>query len=402
MEKDGLVGFFETFLAKESLFINKKALQSTYIPENVLHRGEQVQQIAKVLAPALRLERPSNLFIYGKTGSGKTLSVKHTATTFNKIVSERDISVRIIYVNCKLRKTADTEYRLIAHLARELRKEIPVTGLPTEEVYNIFFKAVDFQKQLIVLVLDEIDHLVKRTGDEMLYNLTRINDELMQSQIAIIGISNDMLFADNLDPRIKSSLSEESLIFPPYNAIQLQNILKERAVGAFKEGAVLPGVIEKCAAYAARDHGDARRALELLRVAGELAERSDKETISLEHIDRAEDKIDNDKIVDIVTTQPKQIQATLYSVFCIDKHQKTPFFTGEVYATYLDICKHTNLKPLTQRRISDIITELDMFGLIGARVVSKGRYGKTREILLSLPPQAKPHITKILENALGL
>lgn len=397
-----LTSFFEQYLEKGSVFEQKGVLQSTYIPDEIEYRDDQIDGIANVLAPSLRLERPSNLFLYGKTGTGKTLTTKYTAEKMMAVAQEKNIPVKIFYVNCKLKKIADTEYRLIAELARFLGKAIPPTGLPTDEVYNIFFKAVDSQKQVVIFILDEIDQLVKKAGDEIIYNLTRINSEMQRAQVSLIGISNDLTFSNNLDPRVKSSLSEEELVFPPYNALQIQQILKRRSQLAFKLEAIEEGVIAKCAAYAAREHGDARRALELIRVAGELCERQGHGVVKIEHLDAAEDKIERDRFVDVVKHQPKQFQATLYSVIAVDSQTKGSYFTGEIYDYYKQLCNKVGLRPLTQRRISDIIGEMDMLGLINAKVISKGRFGRTREISLSLPKGVEPRITTILKDDLGL
>jgi cell division control protein 6 len=393
MAQKGLDGFFENFLEKESLFLDKKVLQSSYTPEEIPHREEQMKRIAEVLAPSLKTERPSNLFIYGKTGTGKTVCVRYTTNKIMEIARKRNIPLTIIYLNCKLKKVADTEYRLVAELARELGKAIPPTGLPTDEVYKIFFGALDSKEQLIILILDEIDQLVKKTGDDTLYNLTRINSELKLAQISLIGISNDLQFTESLDPRIKSSLSEEEEVFPPYNAFQIKDILTQRRALAFKQGVIEEGVLEKCAAYAARDHGDARRALELLRVAGEIADRN---------IDEAEEKIDRDRILETVKTQPKQFQATLYSIFSTCASGKGSILTGEVYDYYKNLCDKIGLRPLTQRRVSDVIAELDMLGIINAKVISKGRYGRTREISLAIPSSTQPKILEILKQDLDL
>ena len=402
MVKNNLTDYFERFLVKESLFTDKKVLQSTYIPDEIHHRDEQIASIAEILAPALRKEKPSNLFVYGKTGTGKTLSIRYTAEQMEQVAKAQEIPLSIFYLNCKLKKIADTEYRLIAELARFFGKAVPPTGLPTDEVYNIFFKALDQDEKVVLIILDEIDQLVQKAGDEIIYNLTRINAELKKSQVSIIGISNDLMFANNLDPRVKSSLSEEELVFPPYNALQIQDILKNRSLRAFKDKAIKDGVIAKCAAYAAREHGDARRALELLRVSGELAERKGATAISLEHIDDAEEKIEKDRILDIIKTQPKQFQATLYPIILKHQQKKGLIYTGEIYDVYKDICMQIGLRPLTQRRISDIVAELDMLGIINAKVISKGRFGRTREITLGIPSQIEPKIKKILEEDLGL
>jgi len=395
-----LTTFFEAFLEKQSLFKEKKALQSNYIPDEIEHRDEQISAVANILAPSLRLERPSNLFVYGKTGTGKTLVLRYTAEKMLSVARERGITLKIFYLNCKLKKIADTEYRLIAELARRLGKAIPPTGLPTDEVYNIFFQALDNERQVVIFILDEIDQLIKKAGDEVIYNLTRINSELKRAQVGLIGISNDLLFSNNLDPRVKSSLSEEEL-FPPYNAFQLQSILQHRSTLAFHDGVLQEGVIAKCAAYAAREHGDARRALELLRVAGELAERNSEQNIMIQHLDEAEEKIERDRFLDAVEHQPKQYQAVLYAVIATSEERPT-FSTGDLYGNYKEISTRTGLRPLTQRRVSDIIAELDMFGLINAKVISKGRFGRTREISLSLPKTLIPKAKTILRDGLAL
>lgn len=399
-----LVQFFQSYLEKQSLFRNKKVLQSNYTPEKIPYRNDQVKTIAGILAPALRMEKPSNIFLFGKTGSGKTVVTRYVTSQILNIAKEKNLPINIIYLNCKLKRVADTEYRMLAQLAREFGLNVPATGLPTDEIYKIFLRHIDSDKKLIIIILDEIDQLIKKAGDELLYNITRINSELKNAEISLIGISNDLLFMENVDPRVKSSLSEEELVFPPYDAIQLQGILRERSNIAFGDGVVGEGVIEKCAAYAAREHGDARRALELLRVAGEIAERNNKQSFDIEDIDGAEEKIERDKVLDLVHTQPKQFQLTLLAIFEISNSvdDGNPIFTGDIYEVYKDFCKKVALKPLTQRRVSDIIAELDMCGIINARVISKGRYGRTREIRLGIPQSTIPNIKNVLIEGLNL
>jgi len=402
MVKSSLSNFFDDYLKKESIFKDKKVLQLNYTPSLISHRDDQISQIAHILAPTLKLEKPSNLFIYGKTGTGKTVSIKHITKQMQETALKNNIPLKMVYINCKLKKIADTEYRVLAHLAREFGKEIPSTGLPTDDVYKIFYSALDKEKLYFVLILDEIDQLVNKTSDQILYNLTRINEELKNSQISFIGISNDLVFIDNLDPRVRSSLSEEEILFPPYNALQIQSILKERVKEAFKEDSIPSGVIEKCAALAARDHGDARRALELLRVSGELAERDGSSKVELKYLDIAEDKIERDRIKESVVFQPKQFQTVLYSIIKIAEQKKEMIFTGEIYELYSKLCKKIGISPLTQRRVSDILAELDMLGIINAKVISKGRYGRTREISLSLNPNTTENVKSALDECLGL
>jgi len=400
MAKKSLASFFEEFLYNESLFVNRSVLLASYTPETINHRDNEINKIASILAPTLKQEKPSNLFVYGNTGTGKTLVVKHIIENMDEVSKNKKIPLKIIYVNCKLKRVADTEYRLMAQLAASFGKAIPPTGLPTDEVYRIFYDVVEKEKCIVLLILDEIDQVLKRAGDGVLYNLTRINEELRNSQISLVGISNNTTFTENLDARVKSSLSEEDILFPPYNALQMVDILRDRASKAFKEGVIEQGVIEKCAAYAAREHGDSRKAIELLRVAGEIAERAKSKTISIEHIDEAEEKLEKEKIFDIIKTQPKQFQAVLFSILCA-KNKNLSIYTGEIYDLYKRLCFKVGLRPLTQRRVSDIIGEFELIGIINTKTISKGRYGRTREITLSVPSSVLPLTKKILEEGLA-
>lgn len=400
---DKIDQIFDSFVAS-SLFKNKTVLQSSYIPSSISHRTEQIESIASILAPALRGERVSNLFVYGRTGTGKTLSIQHVGSKLlEKLEKLGQDHLKFVFINCKMKKVSDTEYRILAELVNALGGKVPATGLPTEEVYSRFVDLIDNKKQIVIIALDEIDQAVKKISDNFIYTLTRLNSELKNAQINLIGISNSLTFMENLDPRVRSSLGEEELVFSPYNALQLQDILKERADKAFKEEVLEEGVIAKCAAYAAREHGDARRALDLLRVAGEIAERSKSRMVSLDHIDSANQKIERDKMLAVIEGEPKQFQLVLAAIMDLDrKRGRDTLYTGDVYNTYQEVCEKTKNEVLTQRRVSDILAEFDMLGIINARVISKGRQGRTREIRLMLSPNIKEKAKEILQKSLEI
>ncbi len=392
---------FDSF-DKNNIFKDKSMLQVNHKPEEIPHRSDQIKQIAAILAPILRGERTSNLFLYGKTGTGKTLAIQYVRDELLKR-AEKDLGfkLQIKYLNCKLKKVSDTEYRILAELIKKLGGEVPPTGLPTQSVYTQFIDLIDSEKQLVVLILDEIDQTVKKISNDFLYNLTRLNSELSQTKVCIVGISNNLTFLEELDPRVRSSLSEEEIVFPPYNALQLQDILGKRSKGAFKDKVLHEGVISKCAAFAAREHGDARRALDLLRVAGELAERGASERVLMKHIDAANEKIERDKILDVIRFEPKQFQFVLHSIIKLSETEKDNIFTGDVYNHYQEVCKKNKAEVLTQRRVSDIIQEFDMLGIINVRVISKGRGGRMREIKLAISDniikKAKEIISQVLD-----
>ncbi|MFB6199348.1 MAG: Cdc6/Cdc18 family protein, partial [Candidatus Nanohaloarchaea archaeon] len=215
--------------------------------------------------------------------------------------------------------------------------------------------------------------------------------------VSIIGISNDLNFTEYMDSRVKSSLSEEEIIFPPYNALELREILQERSEVGFVEDALQDGVISKCSALAAQEHGDARRALDLIRVAGELAERSEEKKILTDHVDKAQQKIERDRVVETVKSQPKQSKLVLYTILDMAEDEEE-IATGDVYSEYKELCEEVDVSELTQRRVSGLISELDMLGVINAKVISKGRYGRTRQISVDLSEQIRSQIRELVEE----
>ncbi len=389
---------FDGFLAGPQIFKNRDVMRATYVPEILPHREEQITRIGKILATILKGGVPSNIFLYGKTGTGKTAVALYVLKHLIAKCNEIDVTVPLKeIINCK---DIDTDYRVFARLASAVGEEVPFTGLPTDEVFNRFKLRLDSKKQIFIIVLDEIDQLVKKTSkkgspNKVLYELTRINTDLGNARVCIIGISNDLKFKDYLDPRVLSSLSEEEMVFPPYKATELLDILKQRAEMGFYPGVLNEGTIEITAALAAREHGDARRAIDLLRVAGELAEREQQVHVNEGHVRKAQNYIERDTVSDALKTLPIQSKLVLYSIYQLEKNDLDEIYTGDVYTTYSQFCNFSRMDVLTQRRVSDLINELDMMGIITAHVISKGRYGRTKKIHLSIP---KTVITTILEQ----
>ncbi|MEA1984409.1 MAG: ORC1-type DNA replication protein [Euryarchaeota archaeon] len=381
MEDNSLDELFQDLLENESLFKNKEVLRPSYTPKSLPHRGAQINNLATILVSALRGDTPSNILIYGKTGTGKTAVARHVGIELERKSDSLNSPCVVLYINCEV---IDTQYRLLANLAKQFGQDVPMTGWPTDQVFLKFKEAIDTKDQVIIVILDEIDKLIKK-GDDVLYNLSRINTELSRAKVSMIGVSNDLKFTEFLDPRIKSSLGEEEIIFPPYDAEQISDILKQRAEIAYKGEVLDEMVIPLCAAFAAQEHGDARRALDLLRVAGELAERESEAQVKEKHVRHAQEKIEVDRVVEVVRTLPTQSKLTLYSVVLLRDHGHRNVTTGEVYNIYRQICNNVDMDILTQRRVTDLISELDMLGILNAVVVSKGRYGRTKEIVLSVP-----------------
>lgn len=382
IEFDELDEVFNRFLEGVTIFRAREVLRHDYIPSSFPHREEQIRFIGEVVAPTLKGGRCSNVFIYGKPGTGKTAVVKHVLDRLVAKAYESGAPVRASHINCRL---AGTEYRVLSHLCAALGVSVPFTGLAAGEVFDRFKEGVDSNEVVLLMVLDEIDALVKARGDVLLYELTRINGLLHKSKVSIIGISNDLRFKEFLNPQVLSSLSEEEIVFKPYDASELRQILLGRAKLAFIDGVLSDGVIDLCAALAAAEHGDARRALDLLRVAGELAEREKSPNVTQSHVRRAEKRIEHDRVAEALRGLPLHSKLVLCSTYLLSTTAADRAVTGDIYAVYSELCNQTRLKPLTQRRVSGLINELDAIGLLNAQVVSMGRYGRTKKIRMSIP-----------------
>ncbi|AHC51098.1 cell division control protein Cdc6 [Sulfolobus acidocaldarius SUSAZ] len=364
-------------LKKGRIFRSRDLLLPDYIPEALPHREDQIRKLVEILAPITRSEKPSNVFIYGLTGTGKTAVTRFVLSNLQRKFASK---FTFIYINTRQN---DTPYRILADVLEALGIRVPFTGLSTAELFKRFVKRLNTFQTIVLITLDEIDALVKKHGDDILYRLTRINYDLSTSKVSVIGITNDVKMVENLDPRVKSSLGEEEIIFPPYNAEQLEDILKQRSKIALNEGVISEEVIKLCAALAARDHGDARRALDLLRVSGEIAEREGRDLITADDVNRARIELERDRVYEVISTLPFHSKLVLISIV-LGLNSNSMLTTGEVYDIYIKLAGKLGVESITQRRVSDIINELDMVGIITARVVNRGRYGKTKEISLAV------------------
>ncbi|MHA1438323.1 MAG: Cdc6/Cdc18 family protein [Promethearchaeota archaeon] len=393
--------FYKNYLKGPKLFKRRDALDPSFIPNELPHRDQEIEQIAGITACALKGDTPPNFLCYGMTGTGKTATIRYISQKLAQFcVSNKPWW---IYINCNI---LSTPYRILAHIYNTIigKEKIPPTGLPKDIIFKKLLGLLDQKigNSICFLVLDEIDILIeKKGGNEILYDLTRLNENLDFCKTSLIGISNKLKFTENLDPRVLSSLGEEKpIVFRPYNAHQLADILSKRANIAFYEGKVKDGVITLCAALAAKGNGDARKALQLLRKAGELAERNQHKIITIEHIKNAQKELEKDHIEEYIISMPIQAQLTLLAIYLIKKCAPKHIITsGDIYYIHSELTKKMpGVKQLTKRRISDYINELNLAGIITANLKSMGHYGRTKIINLDIEYRLVERILKEIDK----
>jgi len=369
----------------KSLIKNRTALYHNHIPNNILHRDLEQKKVTQSLIPILKQFRPSNLLIYGKPGTGKTLVVRKILLKIQERVEKTNFPIKLIYANAKEETTL---YGLLVSFGRQLElneKELPTTGLSISEVFKRLLKTIDKNSLNTVFVIDEIDflaHLVSKTGNDILYQLTRANDRLKNGSLALVGVSNDLTFKERLDPRVISSLGEEEIVFANYSMEQIRKILEDRIQSAFVAGAVEQSALNLCAAMAGREHGDARRAIGLLHVAGEIAEREQQEKVKEEHIRKAAQKMEEDKETAALESYPLHEKLIILAVMKAGGPS-----TGEIFTAYKELCKFVRQKELTQRRATQMLSEIELSGIISGRIVHQGIHGRTKKYKLTIPPE---------------
>lgn len=366
----------------KSIIKNRDILHFTYIPKTIQHRNNEQEQVTQSLLPILKQSRPSNLLVYGKPGTGKTLVVRKIISKIQERVEKSKFQIKIIYSNAKKETTL---YGLLVSFGRQLGlkdKELPSTGLAISEVFKRILNNIEQEKINVVFVIDEIDYLaelVSKTGKDILYQLTRSNESLNNGSLTLIGISNDLTFKEKLDPRVISSLGEEEIVFTNYNVEQIKKILEERISEAFEAGSVDESALNLCAALAGGEHGDARRAIDLIRVAGELAERQQAGKVTEIHVRDASLKIEENKEEASLKSYPLHEKLVLLAIMKANGSS-----TGEIYSSYKNLCKTVGRDELTQRRITQMLSEIELSGIISGRLVHQGIHGRTKKYKLTV------------------
>ncbi len=379
---------FEEILKRESIFQNMRVLSPHYIPDQLPFRENHIKEIKIILSPALKGQKPRNLIIYGKTGTGKTCTVKKVQKEFNEFAKK---GATMHYINCRI---YNSRYRILQKLMKYYVKELEKSGFGITFLYEKLVETLEKGEQIIV-ILDEID--ITKDLDELIYTLTRANDETVHGGVTIIGISNKLSFKDSLDPRSKSSLYESEMIFQPYTAEQLRKILEERVKIGFKKGVVEQSAINLAAAITSQESGDARYALKLILKAGEVAEQLEKEKVTDEEVELARKKVELDLTRETINSLPTMHQIVLYVIAKLTKSGSRytrldgehigSLFSGEVYEEYERTCRALGKKPRTSRWYKEYLNDLEILGLITTTPSGKGVRGQTTLIRLGPQPE---------------
>jgi len=379
------MGIFER---DTDIYRDRDALREDYQPEELVGRDEELRAYQTALQPVINAEQPNNIFLYGKTGVGKTAATRYLLSHLKEDVKQyEDIDFSLVFLNCD---GLISSYQIATRLVNELRNDtnqISTTGYPRSSVYEMLWEELDELGGTVLVVLDEVDHV---QDDSILYQLprARANGNLSSTKIGIIGISNDFSFRDDLSPKVKSSLCEQEIHFPAYDADDLQKILTQRAAVAFYDDVLDDAVIPLCAAYGAKDAGDARQSIDLLMKTGDIARDDNSETVTEEHVERGRRNLERGRIEEGINGLTQHGHLVLYALLTLNLEQETPVRSRDIRPRYSLFAERAGRDPLVPRRMRDHLSELAMLGLISVTERNEGRRGGTyREYDMDMSPE---------------
>lgn len=359
------------------IFANKDLLKIGHVPEadRIVGRDEEISKLAKRLNGAVHGYSPENVMIYGKTGTGKSLVSKHVCQRAQNAAQD-GVEIGTAYIDCA---EDNTETQAISSLAAKLNDEsstgisVPHTGLSTSKYYKLLWKTLDAQFDSVIIILDEIDLM---NDDSVLMKLSRAEEAgKIDCSVGVIAISNKIQYVDNVNERVKSSFQHKELFFKPYDANQLREIMFNRE-DAFQDGVLSEDVIPLSAAFAAQEHGDARKAIDILRHAGEVAYEAGVEQVTEEHVRQAQQHAEKDRFRELVNGAPTQAKAALLALTELSVNSNDDaFLTSRVYDQYERICNHLDIDILSVRRFRDILKEQAFLGVVEIEKINKGSAG---------------------------
>jgi len=363
----------------DPIFADKELLRVSHLPESdrIIGRDTELRKLANAIKDAQRGDTPNNVLVYGKTGTGKSLCSKYITRDLTEAAADNGVKIGVAYVDCFQESTETQTVRTIAQALNspeETEITVPHTGVSTSDYYRRLWDILDARLDVGIIILDEIDKL---EGDNVLMQLSRAAEagKVTESTLGVIGISNKIRYKDSLNERVKSSLSERDFVFPPYDANQLREILKSRS-DAFREDVLDEDVIPKVAALAAKEHGDARKAIDILRYAGEIADEHDDDTVKIEYVDEAHDREEQARLSELIAKQPEHSKYLLQSLALQVQDtsgKNPPIPTKSVYSVYERLCESNGVDPLKVRRVRDLLSELAFLSLVEQERKGRGK-----------------------------
>ena len=363
---------------ERSIFAAKEVLSEDYQPDQILERDDEIDEYRHALEDVLFGRTPQNVMLYGRAGLGKTAVTTYMTEALRDEVAERpDADELFVHeLNCNGKTVYSVVRTLVNELLPETASEFPKRGLSTADAFEELYAQLDQRGGTHLVVFDEIDHL--GDADTLLYELPRARSigHIADSKVGVIGISNNYTFRQDLSPKVKDTLMEAEISFSPYDASELRAILADRADRAFVDGVCDDSAVARAAAIAAKDRGNARQAIDLLRVGGEVAKKRGDDGVDDSHIVEAQDLVQRGRLRNRIRDQTQHAQLLLETLAYLEDRGETPARSKTIKTRYESVADSHAVDPLTTlKSIQNHLSDLHMLGFLHRTDRNRGESG---------------------------
>jgi len=345
---------------------DKKFLSPEYMPDKIIGREKEIEELSFHLSYAFR-QNPSlpSLIVSGSSGTGKTLVVKKILENFNKELDKNNKKIKIAFIKgseCR------SKYEVLKSMLKQLSGEVKLPRT-SSDCYDKIIDFLSTTEYSILLVIDEIHEI--RNSEELnnlLFTISRFNEDMAfykkssqkklsheESSYGYILITNDALMTKDLKPNTRSSLTRDVIFFPRYNAIEINEILKDRIEkGAIYKEKITETEIHKISAHSIKEGEDARYGLLLLSNVAKFAEKNNVK-INEGVVDTVNNSLKKRLLIEIILDLPSTHKIILQIILDLFNLKKD-INSKNVYEFYsLD----PRNKSLNYSRICQIVTTLE-------------------------------------------
>jgi len=384
--------YFEELLKRESLFKDESKLDINYIPNELPHRDKELSLLSQLFLGLIT--NPNSIsrkiLVTGKTGIGKTVTVKLFGKILENVSRKRSINIKYAHVNCRKERTS---YKVLIKLIQSLDTRFPKRGYSSQDLLDVLIEFLHLYDIHILVVLDELSYLINKHED-LIYSLTRINDDNLKcdQRLSIIGIVRDLSCLNNLDNSTMSTLQRNILEFKKYSDGQIFNILKYRADDSLKKN-VLSDKMIKMISEITSSSGDVRHGLNVIWRSCKIAESKNLKYINAECVRLGNQDLLHYSTLDVLEYMNSQKLSFLLAIIkALNNHDNIKISFNDALKRYYMICENIGLKPRSNSQLWNYLQEFKRENLLETKIVSEKIKG--RRAIIAIPDLSLPNLER--------
>lgn len=387
----------EMELGGPSVFRDMGKLDFDYVPDELPGREEALRFLARTYKGLAQGATREHALLWGPVGTGKTAVAKRFTRDFAAALAKQGKKVESVHVNCRSRKSAGLA---LLGILNHFDPRYPERGFSVGEMLRDLRTNLERKGCHLLVILDEVDALLRADGSNLVYDLTRFTSETgpAWTGVSLILVSQENVLGQ-LDAASLSTFKQNNAYeFPRYESTSLEAIVRQRVILAFQPGAV-PDDVAQLVADQAAGEGNARLAIEVLQKAGQMADAERRRQVEADDVRAA--KADSYSYITTTKLVAMQRHPLLVLLALARRLRKGEAYatTGDVEKAYHVACEEFSEEPRAHTQFWKYINQLKDAGFLVSRVSGRGQAGTTQ--LLSIPDAPASVVARKLEDLLG-